>query len=163
MKYKVEGKVHLWGWMDFKSSINAQIIDYKTEGNYINWIEFQTDINTDTLIKILDEYELKIFTEDKIKETPNIDAENEPMMFYKLDKTKQDVLVKWINANFVKIKTIYKDKTSRELKSLFKEFPITNGEFKGAMVEKCGFQYDSNDGVNWYFNISKKSHVFLSN
>lgn len=33
MRYRVEGKLHLWGWMDFKSSINAKIIDYKTEGN----------------------------------------------------------------------------------------------------------------------------------
>ena len=31
MRYRVEGKLHLWGWMDFKSSINAKIIDCKTE------------------------------------------------------------------------------------------------------------------------------------
>jgi hypothetical protein len=54
-----------------------------------------------------------------------------------------------------------KDKTSTDLKELFKEFPVTNGEFKGAMVEKCGFKYDPNDRVNWYFNISKKAPIFL--
>lgn len=162
MRYRVEGKLHLWGWMDFKSSINAKIIDYKTEGNYIHWIEFETDIDSDALMKTLDEYGLKIVIEDKAKETPNIDTENEPMMFYKLDKSKQDALIKWINTNFVKVKTLYKDRTSNELKNLYKEFPITNGEFKGAMVEKCGFKYDPNDGVNWYFNISKKSPVFIS-
>ncbi|WP_160674721.1 hypothetical protein [Clostridium sp. C8-1-8] len=163
MIYRVEGKVHLWGWIDFKSSINARIIDYKTEGNYIRWIEFQTNISDDSLNKILEEYGLKIVTESKVKETPTNDTKNEPMMFYKMDKNKQDILVKWINTNFAKIKTINKDKTSLELKDFFKEFPITNGEFKGAMVEKCGFQYDSNDGINWYFNISKKSSAFLSN
>jgi len=82
------------------------------------------------------------------------------MLFYEMSKDKQDTLVKWINNNFIKIKTIYKDKTSLNLKQLFCEFTINNGEFKGSM-DKCGFKYDPNDGINWYFNISKKSHILL--
>ena len=70
-------------------------------------------------MKTFDEYGLKIVNEDDIKEPPKIDTENESMMFYKLDKAKQDILVKWINANFVKIKTINKNKTSLELKGFF--------------------------------------------
>ncbi|MBZ9688853.1 hypothetical protein G9F72_021255 [Clostridium estertheticum] len=58
------------------------------------------------------------------------------------------------------IKQRYKDKTSLYLKDLFCEFPINNGEFKGAM-DKCGFKYDPNDGTNWYFNISKKFPILL--
>ncbi|SHK30100.1 hypothetical protein SAMN02745248_02255 [Hathewaya proteolytica DSM 3090] len=161
MRYKVQGEIDLWGWTDFKTRINAQIVDYKTESNHIYWVEFETDLSAGCLNKFLEEYGLKIVTEDQVKEKPTIDNENEPMMFYKLDKGKQDALISWINTNFNKIKGINKDMTSLQLKDFFKEFPITNGEFKGAMVEKCGFQYHPNDGLNWYFNISKKSPALL--
>lgn len=160
MNYRVKGKMHIWGWIDFKEAINATIVDYKSDGNYIFWIEFETISDTFRVENLLRQYDLKICNDYECKKEIKIDLLNEPMLFYKMPKDKQDALVKWINNNFIKIKTINKDKTSLKLKQLFCEFPINNGEFKGAM-DKCGFKYHPIDGINWYFNISKKSPILL--
>jgi hypothetical protein len=43
IKYKVSGKLHLWGWTNFKDEINGRIIDYNTFGNVINSITYEVD------------------------------------------------------------------------------------------------------------------------
>lgn len=163
MRYRVEGKIHIWGWIDFKTAINGTIIDYKTDGCIISWIDFETDEEPQYVERLLRQYGLRLCNNRSMKgeNVSVVQDKNEPMTVYMLAEDKQRALVDWINNNFIKMKTINKDKTSNDLKELFVEFPITNGQFKGAMVEKCRFQYDPNDGVNWYFNISKKSPVFL--
>ena len=35
IKIKVTGKLHLWGWQEFKEAIDGDIVDYETNGNVI--------------------------------------------------------------------------------------------------------------------------------
>lgn len=35
IKIKVTGKLHLWGWQEFKEEIDGDIVDYETNGNII--------------------------------------------------------------------------------------------------------------------------------
>lgn len=161
MRYKVKGNIHLWGWVNFKNAIKGVLVDYKVDGNITYWKEFETDVDAKIVENIIMEYGLTLCNNEifNVEKSNNIQNNNEPMTFYKMSVEKQESLTNWINNNFVKIKTVYKNRTSSELKELFKEFSVTNGEFKGAM-DKCGFKYEVKDNINWYFNISKKSPVF---
>lgn len=165
MRIKVTGNVHPWVYLShFKDAIKGTVVDKETDRNVICWVEYETDEDEQTVKKIMEEYELELLTNAISNEkTKNIKDLNEPMTFYELSEEKQNSLLNWISKNFICINSINKYKTSLELKELFREFPISNGEFKGAMVEKCGFRYDPHDGVNWYFNISRKSPAFLEN
>lgn len=78
--------------------------------------------------------------------------------FFELTKEKQKALVIWCSS-ISKTKNINKlGKSSYGLKHVFEYsengFYITNGMFKGAMIE-AGFEHT--DGINWYFNYSHKS------
>lgn len=81
---------------------------------------------------------------------------NNPKEFEKLSKKKRDILCEWIENNLnIRTKTINRRITSYRLKHKFeksdKGFYITNGCFKGAMME-MGVKHSN--GVNWCFNIS---------
>jgi hypothetical protein len=57
VKYKVSGKLHLWGWTNFKDEINGRIIDYNTTGNIINSITYE--VEKEIKNEILQKYGLK--------------------------------------------------------------------------------------------------------
>lgn len=89
--------------------------------------------------------------------TNRIDSPDE---FDELEQSQKETLLDWCN-DFNKIKSINKNHSSYYLKHVFersdKGFYITNGAFKGAMLE-CGFTYKPiSDSPNWYFNVSQKS------
>lgn len=90
---------------------------------------------------------------------------NQPEDFNNLSGEQKDQLLEWIKSNLQKIKTINKNHTSYGLKHYFEYdkknggFYVTNGQFKGAMLE-CGFiKYEIPEifGINWEFNVSEKS------
>lgn len=82
-----------------------------------------------------------------------------PERFFTLSKEQQETLVAWCQQ-FEAIKKINPSHTSYGLKHVFQDsaggFSVSNGAFKGAMIE-AGFLVDDPDKVNWCFNISKKS------
>ena len=43
MKYKCNGKMHLWGWIDFKIAVNGNIISYGTTGSNINYLILEVE------------------------------------------------------------------------------------------------------------------------
>ena len=87
---------------------------------------------------------------------------NSPEDFYNLNSEERDILTNWIRANLRPIKSVNKKHTSYGLKHYFerdkenKGFYITNGQFKGAMLE-CGFKPYQEWELNWEFCISEKS------
>lgn len=88
-----------------------------------------------------------------------IDLQNHPKSFYQLTTEEQQELVDWINSNFDSIKSINERHTSYGLKHLFENnggFYISNGAFKGAMLES-GFEAKDESALNWKFNVSEKS------
>ena len=86
--------------------------------------------------------------------------ENSPNDFKKLSKKEQKILVQWINENLTKTKGFCKEYSSYYLKHVFERdkigFYITNGMFKGAMIE-AGFKIRNKNDVNSFFNVSAKS------
>lgn len=80
-----------------------------------------------------------------------------PLAFYEMLDSEQEMLVNWCDR-LDKIKTINSRHSSYGLKHLFsaREFYVTNGEFKGAMLA-AGFTPDDVTRVNWCFNISERS------
>lgn len=84
---------------------------------------------------------------------------NQPEDFDRLTPDEQRILCDWIKANFVMRKTINHNQTTYQWKHRFeyKNFYITNGQMKGALV-KCGFKTSPVDeGINWCVNISELS------
>lgn len=92
---------------------------------------------------------------------------NSPDEFKKLNESEQQALIDWC-YRISKIKTINRNHSSYGLKHIFENskdgFYITNGAFKGAMLE-CGFDYkpDSPSSPNWNFNVSEKTIKELKN
>mgnify|MGYP000932178475 CR=1 FL=1 len=92
---------------------------------------------------------------------------NFPDEFKKLSESEQQDLINWCYS-IAKIKSINLKRTSYGLKHIFENskngFYITNGAFKGAMLE-CGFDYKpvSSSSPNWHFNVSEKSIKDLKN
>ena len=75
----------------------------------------------------------------------NSKDKNKPEDFHNLNPEEREILTNWIRANLKPIKSVNKMHTSYGLKHYFerdkenKGFYITNGQFKGAMLE-CGFK-----------------------
>lgn len=86
---------------------------------------------------------------------------NLPNEFNNLNESEQQTLIEWCSC-ISKIKSINLKRTSYGLKHIFERsengFYITNGMFKGAMLE-CGFDYKPVDSSspNWHFNVSEKA------
>ncbi|UTR05425.1 hypothetical protein MM326_15110 [Alkalihalobacillus sp. LMS6] len=86
--------------------------------------------------------------------------------FNNLNSTEKQTLLNWCNK-LEKIKSINEKHTSYSLKHFFEKsedgFYISNGQFKGAMLE-CGFTHQEiPDSPNWQFNVSEKSIASLIN
>lgn len=90
----------------------------------------------------------------------NYTCKDSPNEFNDLSSTEKSKLLTWISQNLTKIKSINNKHSSYTLKKLFEKsnqgFYITNGQFKGAMLESK-FEIKSKYEQNWYFNISEKS------
>jgi hypothetical protein len=43
LKYKCTGKLHIWGWHDFKDAINGKIVDYSCIGSIVISIVYEVD------------------------------------------------------------------------------------------------------------------------
>lgn len=88
------------------------------------------------------------------------DAVNDYADFSRLTPDEANVLCEWIKNSFIPIRTPNKNHTSYGLKHIFERskngFYITNGQFKGAMVE-CDFHPVDRYKLNWVFRISKRS------
>ena len=82
---------------------------------------------------------------------------------YKLTPKEQETLIDWVIDNIHSIKGFNDQHTSYSLKHLFesweKGFYITNGAFKGAMLE-CEYRVKDKTITNWIFNISQRSLCF---
>ena len=87
---------------------------------------------------------------------------NKPEDFYNLTTEEKDILRNWIRSNLKPIKSVNKRHSSYGLKHYFEKdkvnrgFYITNGQFKGAMLE-YGFKPYIEYELNWQFCISEKS------
>ena len=86
-----------------------------------------------------------------------------PEHYDKLTSEQKAILCGWIDCNLLPRRTVNRNYSSYGLKHLFEEsalgFYITNGQFKGAMLE-CGFDPYDEDDKNWCFGISEKSPAF---
>lgn len=92
---------------------------------------------------------------------------DDPKHYEKLTTRKKEALLEFCNS-FEKIKGFNLDNTSYGLKHIFEDLysqelhgekfgsSISNGQFKGAMVE-AGFEVKDKRAQNWSFNISKRS------
>ena len=85
-----------------------------------------------------------------------------------LDEERKKILIEWIKANFIPIKTInYRCGTSYRLKHIIQyqhkmncKYYFTNEQFKRAMLI-CGFKVGNPQSRKWYFNISQRSEALL--
>jgi hypothetical protein len=88
---------------------------------------------------------------------------NHPNEFDKLSPEEQLTLSSWVATYLEPIKSFNERHTSYGLKHLFESseegFYITNGAFKGAMLD-CGFRVKDETALNWAFNVSEKSRAF---
>jgi len=84
-------------------------------------------------------------------ERKNNSGLNAPDEFYKLDKSTQQKLLDWINSNLTERKYFNRKITSYGLKHML-PFYVTNGEFKGAMLE-AGYKVLDKTEMNWNFNV----------
>lgn len=80
-----------------------------------------------------------------------------PREFYKLDKETQDALLYWISTNLTERKGYNHRITSYRLKHLL-PFYVTNGAFKGAMLQ-AGYKVLDKNKLNWNFNININSNI----
>ena len=82
---------------------------------------------------------------------------NDPAEFHSLNAYKREQLLNLCNG-LEKIGKINKNHSSYGLKHLFERHGgyITNGMFKGAMLE-AGFKVDNPNDINWCFNVSNRS------
>jgi hypothetical protein len=89
-------------------------------------------------------------------------AGDNPKDYENLSDPEKKVLLNWIRENFIYIRTTNTSYSSYGLKHLYEQATgnyITNGQFKGAMLE-AGFNARNKKEQNWYFNISKRSPAF---
>ena len=91
------------------------------------------------------------------KERKNNAGLNDPGEFFKLDKETQDKLLKWINLNLTERKSFNHRYNSYRLKHLL-PFYVTNGAFKGAMLQ-AGYKVLDKNKLNWNFNININSNI----
>ena len=96
-----------------------------------------------------------------------------PDHYKELSDRKKEALLEFCNS-FEKIKGFNLDNTSYGLKHVFEDLyrkelhgemfgsSISNGQFKGAMVE-AGFEVKDKRAQNWSFNISKRSIKKIKN
>lgn len=94
--------------------------------------------------------EIWCVAEQKI-EHKNNSGPNDPEEFYKLDKYTQQKLLDWIDSNLTERKYFNHKITSYGLKHML-PFYVTNGAFKGAMLE-AGFKVLDKTEMNWNFNV----------
>lgn len=90
-------------------------------------------------------------------------AVNQPDDFYRLNARDQAVLKNWISTKLNRIKTVNRRHTSYGLKHYFTNdgnFYITNGMFKGAVIE-LGFKIADESKLNWNINVSERSITSL--
>lgn len=83
-----------------------------------------------------------------------------------LTHEEHQILIEWIQANFIPIKSFNNNApTSYGLKHIFEHsengFYIDNECFKQAMLE-CGFKAKDETELNWIFNISQKSPALIN-
>ncbi|NHC42098.1 hypothetical protein G6549_19355 [Bacillus sp. MM2020_1] len=88
---------------------------------------------------------------------------NHPNDFEKLSQQEMFNLASWVATYLNRIKSFNERHTSHGMKHLFKRsengFYVTNGAFKGAMLD-CGFMVKDKTALNWVFNVSEKSRSF---
>lgn len=92
---------------------------------------------------------------------------DQPEEFENLSQVKKDALLEFCYS-INKIKTFNTSRTSYGLKHVFERkyretlsgnlggSYVTNGQFKGAMLE-AGFDVKDKSRLNWHFNASQKS------
>lgn len=89
-----------------------------------------------------------------------------PEGYFKLTSVQRESLCIWISDNIFPRNTPNLNYNSYSLKHMFEHdkggFYITNGQFKGAMID-CGFFPINEEEKNWRFCISQKSPVFKKN
>lgn len=82
-----------------------------------------------------------------------------PTKYTELSDEEKVSLQSWINCNLAYRQTINKTLDSYFLKDLYQKSTghyVTNGQFKGAMLE-AGFKVLDKNAQNWVFNVSKRS------
>jgi hypothetical protein len=84
-------------------------------------------------------------------ERKNNSGLNDPSEFYKLDHDTQKKLLDWIDFNLTERNHFNRKITSYGLKHML-PFYVTNGEFKGAMLE-AGYKVLDKTEMNWNFNV----------
>lgn len=88
-----------------------------------------------------------------------------PELFDALPQERQELLLDWIYNNLTPSKSFNTAHTSYGMKTYVcdekgnRVFTF-NGEFKGAML-KAGFKVQDPDALNWVFNVSEKSALFI--
>jgi hypothetical protein len=96
------------------------------------------------------------------RDSENMNA-NEPNEFEKLSEEEKLTVASWIATYLDPIKSFNEKHRSYGMKHLFERseegFYISNGAFKGAMVD-CGFKVKDKTALNWVFNVSEKSKAF---
>ncbi|GAB2553475.1 hypothetical protein [Gracilibacillus alcaliphilus] len=85
---------------------------------------------------------------------------NCPNHYEELTVEQQRILQDWIYVNFETSERFHLINASNNLKNLFENSPegfyITNGQFKGAMIN-AGYKVKDETERNWCFNVSKRS------
>lgn len=85
---------------------------------------------------------------------------NNPTNYEELSIEQKEILQDWIFKNFEIAERFNLTHTSYGLKHLFEKSPegfyITNGQFKGAMLN-AGYKVKDHKELNWHFNVSKRS------
>ena len=84
---------------------------------------------------------------------------NEPECYIDLNDKYKKALSDWIDERFEKAMIAYRSSTYGLKHDFERETGIfvTNGEFKGAMLE-AGFVAVNKDEINWHFKIKDKKH-----
>lgn len=99
-----------------------------------------------------------------------LDPHNQSEDYFELSDKDKKVLDTWIAVHLKRRNTINKHYTSYGLKQFFEFSPvgfyITNGMFKGAMLQ-AGFYIFDQFEINWRFNIAQISitrlHQWINN
>ncbi len=92
---------------------------------------------------------------------------DQPEEFEKLNQVKKDALLEFCySINKIKtfnarrssygLKHVFERKYREALSDTFESSYVTNGQFKGAMLE-AGFDVKDKSRLNWHFNASEKS------
>ena len=91
---------------------------------------------------------------------------NLPSDYNNLTTDEQMIIRGWIGTNLDPVSTFNLDVTSYGLKHKFERskegFYVSNGQFKGAMLDVGGFKVKNTNDLNWQFNISKRSITRLT-